>query len=288
MDVALVSCMNLPEPDPDAAPLAAALDAAGIRSRVLAWDDPAVEWSRAPMTVFRSSWNYPLRREAFMAWAETTARLTDLWNSLPVVQWNSHKSYLLELERRGIRIASTVLVVRGSTRSLGDILDERGWDEVVIKPAVSCASFRTRHFRRNQQDEGESHLRDLARDGDVLVQQYLPSVNSYGERSLVWIDGEITHSIRKSPRFEGQEESVTTYAVESTAEEQALADRAITAASQLIGQPLLYARADMARSSDGVPVIMELELIEPSLFFSQGPDALGRYVAAIQRRLGAR
>lgn len=288
LDVALVSCMALPEPDLDAAPLAAALDRVGLQYRVLGWDDPDADWASARMTIFRSSWNYPIHRDAFLAWAEATARVTDLWNPLPVVRWNTHKSYLLELERRDIRVASTVLVARGSPRSLDEILHERGWPEVVVKPAVSCASFRTRHFRGAQLDDGESHLRELVVDGDVLVQQYLPSVHGYGERSLIWIDGEVTHSIRKSPRFEGESESVTSYAIEPTAEERALANRAIAVASDIIGEPILYGRADMARTPDGVPVIMELELIEPSLFFPQCPEALERYVAGIQRRLESR
>lgn len=289
MDLALVSCTTLPEPDPDAAPLAAALESAGLTGRVLAWDEPGVDWSAARMTVFRSAWNYPLHRDAFLAWAEATARVSKLWNPLAIVRWNSHKSYLLDLEQQGIPVTPTALLPRGSGRSLAEILAERGWTHVVVKPAVSAASFRTRHFDRQQGESqlaaGEAHLRTLADDGDVLVQQYLPSVEGYGERALVWIDGQVTHAVRKSPRFEGEDESVSAAAVEPSPAERALAGRAIAAGTSTTDSPLFYGRIDVAPDPDGEPVVMELELIEPSLFFAQSPEALKRYVAAIRRIL---
>ena len=95
MDVALVSCARLPEPDPDAAPLTGELTAAGISSQILAWDDPAVDWSSGRLTVLRSAWNYPQHHGAFLEWAERAALHGRLWNPLSVVRWNSHKSYLL-------------------------------------------------------------------------------------------------------------------------------------------------------------------------------------------------
>jgi hypothetical protein len=209
LDVALASCRELPEPDPDAAPLARALDAAGVAAEVLAWDDPAAEWSRARLTVLRSTWNYPSRHEAFLAWAARVATVSDLWNPLPVVRWNTHKSYLLELERRGVPIVPTVLLDRGSQRTLRAIRDECGWTDLVVKPAVSAASVETYRFGPGQWARGEEHLRRLTGERDVLVQRYLPSVEVHGERALVWIDGELTHAVRKAPRFAGQAEAVS-------------------------------------------------------------------------------
>ncbi|MCG8420369.1 MAG: hypothetical protein MJE77_20745 [Proteobacteria bacterium] len=283
MDVALVSCAELPEFDIDAAPLQAGLSSAGLSSRVLAWDDPGVDWSLARMTVFRSSWNYPLHRDEFLAWAESTAQVTDLWNRVDVVRWNSHKSYLLTLEQKGIPVVPTVLLPRGSNTALAEIVAERGWRGVVIKPAVSAASLGTRRFDVTVHEEGEVYLRALVGQRDVLVQPHLPSVESYGERALVWIDGAITHAVRKSPRFEGQAESVSSTVVAISPAERALAQRAVAA----VAGPLLYGRVDLAPGLDGQPVVMELELVEPSLFFAQRPQALERFVAAIRRHLSA-
>jgi hypothetical protein len=281
MDVALASCARLPEPDPDAAPLAAALDAAGIESRVLAWDDPDADWSSARMTVLRSTWNYPQRPDAFVAWAEATAAASRLWNPLPVVRWSAHKAYLLDLERRGVPVTPTALLRHGDPTSLAALMRRRGWDEVVVKPAVSAASFRTLRVGAKNLDEGEAHLRGLAAERDVLVQRYLPSVEDHGERALVWIDGCLTHAVRKSPRFDGEGESVSTDAVPISTAEAELAAAALAG----VDSPLLYARIDVAPGPAGDPVVMELELIEPSLFFPQHPPALARFVAAIRARL---
>ncbi len=277
-----MSCRELPEPDPDAGPLSGALIAAGITAEVLAWDDPDVDWSKARLTVLRSSWNYPLHLDAFVEWARVAARESQLWNPLPIVVWNAHKRYLLELAQRDIPVAPTVLVARGSGIALEAVLEARGWRDVVVKPAVSAASYRTRRFATGAVKAGETHLRALAADGDVLIQPYLPSVEDYGERSLIWIDGVLTHAVRKSPRLDGQAESVSE-AVEIMPAEATLARRVIGS----VQGPIMYGRIDMAPDRSGEPVLMELELLEPSLFFPQCPRALDCFVAAIRRRLDA-
>ncbi len=281
MQVALVTCRNVPEPDPDAAPLSEALAAAGIVSEWVAWEDAGRGETGAEMTVLRSCWNYPQHREAFLDWAERTASASRLWNPLSVVRWSTHKRYLLELEQDGVPIVPTVLLPRGSTTRLTEILDENGWSEVVIKPAVSAASFKTRRFDPTELDVGQAHVRELLEDQDVLIQRYLSSVENYGERALVWIDGELTHAVRKTARFEGEDESVSAVAVEITPDEAALACRVLKA----VKSSLLYARIDVAPGSDGKPVLMELELVEPSLFFLQCSSALDRFVSGIRRRL---
>lgn len=280
MDVALAGCRTLPEPDPDEQPLLDALARAGLDARPLAWDDAQADWSAAAVTILRSTWNYPRHPDAFLAWAERTARVSDLWNPLAVVRWNHHKRYLLDLDRRGVAIAPTVLVERGDTRKLHSVLDEQDWSDAVVKPAVSAASYRTTRVTRANREAGEAEFAALVGERDVLVQRYLSSVEDYGERALIWIDGALTHAIRKSPRFAGAQESVPE-AVAIDAAEAELALRAVAC----IDTPLLYARIDIAPGLDGMPVVMELELIEPSLYFAQGPAALERLVPAIARRL---
>ncbi len=285
MDVALASCVELPEPDPDAAPLAAALDESGLSFAVLAWDDPSVNWSVARMTVLRSTWNYPQRPAAFLAWAESTARVTQLWNPISVLRWNLHKRYLISLSRLGIPVVPTELVQKGSDQSLSDVLVGRLWGEgdVVVKPAVSAASYRTTRVTGGT-ERGEVIFRELVAEGDVLVQMYLPSVEDYGERSMVWIEGELTHAVRKKPRFEEDEESVSS-AVEILPTEAELANQVLEAVQGCVNEPLMYARVDVAPGPSGDPMVMELELIEPSLYFPQCPSALHRFVRAIRKRL---
>jgi hypothetical protein len=282
MEVALATCKVLPEPDPDAEPLLEALREAGIDAGTAAWDDPEFDWSKPALTLLRSTWNYPRHPEAFLAWAERVARVSSLWNPIDVVRWNLHKGYLLDLERRGVPVVPTLVVRRGEATPLSSILDERAWSDVVVKPAVSAASYRTERFSRRDVAAGEAHLRSLASERDVLVQPYLPSVEGYGERSLVWVEGALTHAVRKTPRFSGQHEAVWGSAFPIAPAEAALAERAV---ASVTGR-LLYARIDVAPGPSGSPVVMELELIEPSLFFGQGPAALERYVGGVKARLG--
>jgi len=152
----------------------------------------------------------------------------------------------------------------------------------VIKPAVSNASRLTVRSGPETLEEGEAHLRGLAAQDDVLVQPYVASVEGYGERSLVWIDGEITHAVRKSPRLVSQHEAVTGPLPVAAAEAEVA--RAALAVAEAAGAPLLYARIDLAPGPDDTPQVMELELIEPSLFFPFCPAALDRFVRAVARR----
>lgn len=287
VDVALATALELDEPDLDLAPLGEALAEAGLSSRVLAWDDPDADFGSAAVTVLRSTWNYPLVTREFLAWVEATAQCSALWNPPAIVRWNAHKGYLLELAGKGVPIVPTELVVRGSKPGLAKITGERGWENVVVKPAVSASSRGTLAFTHAELALGEAHLARLADVGDVLVQQYLSSVEGYGERALIWIDGELTHAVRKSPRFQGDCESTSIEAVPITAAERTLAARALSAATKIVDEELLYARIDVAPGDRGAPVLMELELVEPSLYLSRSEAALDGLVRAIALRVGS-
>ena len=157
------------------------------------------------------------------------------------------------------------------------------WTDVVVKPAVSAGSFGTiRVAGVGGVPAGQRHLDQLLGERDMLVQRYEPSVESYGERSLVWLDGAYTHAIRKSARFLGDQEHVSRQAMPIAADERELAERALA----LAPGPLLYARVDLVRDPAGQPRLMELELIEPSLFFDQQPGSAHRLATAIAQRLG--
>ena len=287
MDVILATASRLPRVDEDQGPLLEALAAAGVSAQALAWDDPRVDWGQARACVIRSTWNYVRHHDAFLAWAQRCATVTALFNPLSIVRWNSHKGYLLELARAGLPVVPTRLVRCGP----GDQRDQRDdvgadlvalagdWPEVVIKPAVSAGSFATLRVARAGFAAGQAHLDALrAASHDVLVQPFLPSVETYGERALVWIDGALTHAVRKSPRFAGDPQRVSP-AVPIASDEAVLADAILAA----VPRPLLYARVDLARDDEGRPCLMELELIEPSLFLDRSAGALARLVEAIGR-----
>jgi hypothetical protein len=279
MRVAIATCQRIPEPDLDEPLLLAELAGAGIEGRVLAWDDDAAPFAEHDVVVLRSTWNYYRRVDDFVAWVAKTGKTTPVLNPPSVVAWNAKKTYLSELEERGIDIVPTELVRERTARSVSELLDARGWDEVVIKPVVSAGSFRTERFSRASVPAAQSFLDALVTDRDAMVQRWMPSVETYGERSLVWIDGVVTHAIRKTPRFAGGSEQVSGE-VAVADDERAFAERALAP----FADELLYARVDMVRDGDGTLRIMELELIEPSLFFLQSKPALQRFVSALARR----
>lgn len=279
--IALATCLQLPEPDLDEQPLLDALGAAGVPAELVAWDDPDVDWARFPACVIRSTWNYFEQPAEFLAWCERAARETRLLNPPDVVAWNHHKRYLLELDSRGIPVVPTALVTRGSEARLGAILEERGWDEVVIKPAVSAGSFRTARFGARDSAAAAAFLADLSADVDTLVQRFEPSVARGGERALVWIDGAFTHAITKEPRFIGDEEQISA-AQPLREDDRALAERVIAP----FAERLLYGRVDVIEDERGRPRLAELELIEPSLFVKQDAPAMARLVGALSRLAG--
>ncbi len=282
MELRIATCRPLPEPDPDEQPLLAALAARGVRARMAAWSDIAEDWAAPVPTVVRSTWDYLHRLEEFMAWIERASSAAPLWNPPAVLCWNAHKFYLRELAARGFSIVPTAFLERGARVTLADVLAQHGWDEVVVKPAVSAASFGTLRVRARAPAElarGEAHLGQWLAERDMLVQRYAPAVATSGERALVWIDGELTHAVRKSPRFSGEEESVS--AVPVADDERALA----LALLEPFRRELLYARVDLVRDEHGAPQLMELELLEPSLFLVLHPPALARLADALARRL---
>jgi O-ureido-D-serine cyclo-ligase len=275
----VATCRALPEPDPDRAPLTEALAAGGFAATWLPWDDPAADWDAPIPTILRSTWNYALKLDAFLAWLARAAAAAPLYNPIEVCRHNLHKRYLLELAARGVPIVPTTLVERGAAADLAAIATAIAAPRLVIKPEVGAGSLDAAVFAPAD-PAGARHLASLTARGAALVQPYVRSVDDYGERSLVWIDGALSHAIRKAPRFTGDVERVT------GPFEIADDERAVALAALAPYGDLLYARVDLARDDAGRPMVMELELVEPSLFFAHGPGSAARFVAGLARRLG--
>lgn len=276
----IATCKQLPEPDPDEAALGAALTAAGIDFELLGWDDPDADWDAPGPTLIRSTWNYPLAPDAFTAWLERVAAAGPLLNPPDVLRTNLRKRYLLDLAARGVPVVPTTLVEPGAALpALAAIA--AGAPRVVIKPEIGAGSLGTRRFAPDD-PAALVHLAELLQAGAALLQPYVASVDHYGERSMIWFDGQLSHAIRKTPRFLGDAENVDG-PFPIAPDERALADAALAP----IASRIYYARVDLARDASGAPMIMELELIEPSLFFAKHPGSADRFVAGLQRWLAA-
>jgi glutathione synthase/RimK-type ligase-like ATP-grasp enzyme len=273
----------LPAPDPDTPLLAAGLSDAGYAVDVRDWRDPAVDWSDARVTVLRSPWDYIDDLDAFLDWASRVDAVSELWNPLELVRWNTHKAYLLDLHGRGAPIVPTVVLLAGSAASLDGIGDAQGWNAVVVKPAVASGSKGAYRAELND-PAAQAHLDALLTRGDVLVQQFVSAVEAEGEWSVVLVDGQVAHGLRKRPAagdYRVQEEwGGSTDLVEPSASLAELATRVHAA----LPVPALYARIDIV-SIAGHWHVMEVEATEPSLWLNLAPATTRLLVDAIGARL---
>ncbi|WP_309232710.1 hypothetical protein [Actinotalea sp. JY-7885] len=308
MKIALATCAALPTLNADESPLLAGLEARGVEVATPVWDDASVDWSGFDLVVIRSTWDYATRRAEFVAWADRVEAQATLLNPAAVVRWNSDKHYLAELERAGVPIVPTMWLEPErhlSSRALHTRFPANG--DFVIKPAVSAGSVDTGRYTAI--DAGSRGLaigharRLLAADRTVMVQRYLTSVDTVGERAHIFIDGQYSHSVHKGAMLSGPDTGETALykeermsSIEASADELAMAERVIATARELLtadgsalpDEPFLYARVDLVSGDDGQPVLMELEMVEPSLFTRLGAGATDRFAdAVLGRALGA-
>lgn len=279
--VAFVTHRALPALSDDDRLAAAALAERGLSVDPVVWDDDRVEWRRYDLVVLRSSWDYHTRPTLFRQWidrrAEEGARL---WNPPALLRWNMEKSYLLELRDRGIRVPATVAIERGGAQRLNDLMRDRGWRCAVVKPVISADGHRTWTATSPVMRADEERFAGDLRATPLLVQEYVESIEREGEWSFMFFGGLFSHAVRKraaagefrvQSRFGGTSELVAA-APQIVSRARAVAMCAPT--------PWLYARVDGCIVHQEL-VVMELEMLEPSLFFSLDRAAAGRFADAI-------
>lgn len=286
--IALVTYAPDPEVQPDDLPLADALRRRGAIATAHVWDDPSVDWTEFDALVIRSTWDYFLKPDRFREWLDTReAEGTQVLNPIPAVRWNMDKRYLRDLAQRGIATVPTHWVEPGERAELAVILRDREWDEAVVKPAVSAAAHETWRTRRALASSDDARLHTLGAKGALLVQPFLPEIERDGEWSLLFFAGRYSHSARKRPRagdFRVQSQHGGAYSAEPAPTIAVdAAQRVIAVALRLLRlapAALPYARVDGC-IVDGAFLLMELEIIEPSLYFGQSPAAAERCAEAL-------
>ncbi|GAB3810283.1 ATP-grasp domain-containing protein [Micromonospora zhanjiangensis] len=290
--VALISCGEFPQLDEDDRLLIAPLAERGVRAEPVVWDAPGTDWTDYRLAVLRSTWDYAPRRDEFVDWAATVPNLA---NPADVVRWNTDKRYLDTLSAAGAPTVPTTWVEPGdSTWRPPD------HGEYVIKPAVSAGSRDTGRYDLADSDHrrlAAEHVRRLAGAGRLtMVQPYLAAVDTVGETALLYFAGpaglELSHAIRKGPLLTGPDLGVdglfrpeTIEPRTPSLEEAAIARKVLALLPHGYADRLLYARVDLIPGPDGRPVLVELELTEPSLFLAHGRDAPARLADAIVARL---
>lgn len=283
--IALVTCAEVPDLDDEGRLLAGALREQGARVDAVVWNDAGADWASYDLAVVRSTWDYAERREEFLAWAESTAAVTRLENPPGLLRWTTDKRYLADLAAAGVPTVPSAFVDPGEPA-------DHPWADAphVVKPSVGAGSRGALRFAADEAERSRAHVAALHADGaTALVQPYLDQVDAAGETGVVVIGGEISHAFRKGALLgvgdglvEGlfKEEEIT--AREVTADQADVVRRALAAVPGGSAAPL-YARVDLLPTADG-PVVLELELCEPSFFLDTAPDRAASIAAAFLRR----
>lgn len=264
---------------------AAALERLGIDVAPAIWNYAMPDQLKADAIVIRSCWDYHLNLEEFTGWlaAVQEAGIPTL-NPVRLLHWNLHKRYLLDLAAWGVKIIPTILLDgRPSSSTLVSLVEEKGWPEVVLKPAVSLSAYRTRRVSSHD-ISGEVLLSELRASGDVLIQPYIPEITTSGEWSLVFIDGSYSHAVRKLPKpgdFRVQIEHGGT--AESAIPPSVVFEAAVRAISCLREAPP-YARVDGIVVGEDF-LLVELECIDPVLYFECYPAAADVFAGMVLKRL---
>ena len=284
--VALATCQELPDLDPDDRLLLQPLADRGVAVDAVPWDDSDTDWSRYDLVVLRSTWDYVSRHEEFLAWARGVPALA---NPAPIVEWNTDKRYLAELGAAGVPVVPTEYL-----DPTGPTWTPPAYGEYVIKPAVGAGSLSTGRYDLADPEQRAMAFRHAARfraTGRVtMIQPYLSGVDEYGETALLYLGGRFSHAIRKGPMLTGPDQRLAGLyrpeqisARQPSAAELAVAEKVLARIANVTH--LLYARVDLLPGQDGGPVLVELELTEPSLFLGYAAGAAERLADAIVSRV---
>lgn len=277
--LALVTCRAAADLDTDLPLLRRELPEAAV----VAWDDPGVDWGACSIAIVRSAWDYHTRRDEFLRWARHVSAVSTLWNPIDLIEWNTDKRYLAELGRGGVPVVPTTFV--GDPGEIDRAASDGVFDgDVIVKPTVGASASGVL-LSRSDPTSAEQHARSLVGSGvAAMVQPYLDSVEHGGETGLVYLGGEFSHAFRRRvvlPSAGGDNGLLGLETSEA---------RGATEAERLVGDAVMarlpataYARVDLVDNPDG-PVLLELELTEPSLFLHLDPGAAAR-AAVVFRNL---
>jgi glutathione synthase/RimK-type ligase-like ATP-grasp enzyme len=259
----------------------APLEELGWEVSTVSWRDRNVRWDDFEIVVLRTTWDYQLYPEEFLGVLTAIERsAAHLENSLDVVKWNLDKRYLQELEAEGIPVVTTIWDAAYKEEAFSDWINRLGTDEIIIKPTISATAEHT--YRLREYDDG---LEKIFAARPFMVQPFMPAIVSEGEYSLFYFNGEFSHAILKQPKtadFRVQEEhgGLITPIVPGP---QVL--RAGGKAAGHIAPVPLYARVDLVRDAYDDWLVMELELIEPALYFRMDPESPRRFAEALTKRM---
>jgi len=262
-----------------------ALKDKGLKVERKSWSDPSVNWADTTCILFRSTWDYFDRFPEFSEWLDRVSDETILLNSKEIIYWNLDKHYLSDLENKGVNCVETYYLEKGRSVRLEDFLADLDIKNAIIKPCVSGAARHTYKLNSVTCADYNETINDLLQEEAFMVQPFQENIIKTGELSLIVMGGKYTHAVRKVAKqgdFRVQDDhGGVVLGYTPTEEEIQFAEKAVAACNE---RPL-YARVDMIRDNANKLAIMELELIEPELFFRFYKPAADRLADVIAQRV---
>jgi len=249
------------------------------------WNRPDADWASFDAVVIRSTWDYQKTPEKFLSTLEAIERVTRLYNPVAICRWNLNKRYLRDLQERGVPIVPTTWLEKLDEAALASLFSTLAAPRLVAKPLVGANADDAFVLKAREPESWVEALRVFA-DREVMVQPFVDSIVGEGEYSLFYFGGTLSHAIVKRPAagdFRVQEEHGGIIRPLTPAEDLV---RAGNQAIKAIGTTLLYARVDLVRLASGQPALMEMELIEPSLYFDQDPGSAATFTWQFVRMAG--
>jgi len=282
--IAIATCAGYDDFKVDDELLREALEARGAETASAAWDDKRVDWDGFDLCLVRSTWDYHDKHAEFLEWARRVEARSTLRNPAELIAWNSEKTYLRELGDERVPVVPTEWVAPNEEADAEELLVERRWEEAVVKPIVDLGAENLRRVSAGT-GEAQAALEEVLARGAAMVQPFLPSLESEGELSLIFIDGAFSHAVRKRPAAgDFRVQSIwggTVAPADAGPREMEIGEQALARLEEVP----LYARVDLVAGLDGEPCLIELELIEPNLYLVTHPPAAEALAGAALLRI---
>jgi glutathione synthase/RimK-type ligase-like ATP-grasp enzyme len=269
MRIAIATSPHVPNLPPGEHALLSALGDLGVAATPVIWSSGETDLADFDAVVIRSCWDYHLRPAEFLQWIGRLERMKiPVLNPPDTIRWNIDKRYLKDLSGRGIPIPESIWILAGDRLDVAAACRVRAWQSAVVKPLTGATAYRTERRR-----DGIVH-------GPMIVQEFVPEIETSGEWSLVYIAGTFSHGVRKRARsgdFRVQQEFGGTVELADAPDSVRGAAESAMAA---LPRPAVMARVDLVETGSSV-LLMELELIDPELFFQLAPEASGQLAGAL-------
>ena len=280
MKIALLTCEKLPDLNPEDQKIIPALAQHNIESSAVIWSDKTVNWTDFDYLIFRNTWDYFEKETEFKIWLDHIEKLgIKTLNPIEVIKQNIHKFYLREMEQQGITILPTLFIDKTAHLDLAKRIPSH-WKKAVIKPAFSAGSYLTEVFDVSNSTQIDQQYATIALEKELLVQEFMPQIQTLGETSFIFFNKKFSHAVNKKPvegDFRVQSLFGGIYTLVHPSQDL------IQKAQKVVDtfkEDLLYARVD-GILIDQELYLIEVECIEPDLYFNLSENSLERFVASI-------